>query len=63
MRTEATHVICCPGSPNDGKRVRLLSEYGYNPRTDTYERGWVDVEMVDTGVIGNIERRFLAEVQ
>lgn len=59
---DATHVICCPASPNDGKRVRILSEHGYNPNTDAIERGWVEVEMLDTGVVGNIERRFLSEV-
>jgi len=59
----ATHVICCPASANDGKRVRLVSEHGYNPNTDAYERGWVEVEMLETGVTGSIERPFLAEVQ
>ncbi|QBQ99243.1 hypothetical protein [Paraburkholderia pallida] len=61
---EATHVICCPASPNDGKRVRVISDPGYNCRDDVVgDSNWLTVELVDTGVVGSIERRFLAEVQ
>ncbi|MBR7999235.1 hypothetical protein [Burkholderia vietnamiensis] len=62
MRTEATHVICCPTSEHDGKRVRVISDFGYDDATDTYDRRLVEVEMIDTGVCGSIERRYLAEV-
>jgi hypothetical protein len=61
---DATHVICCPASPNDGKRVRVISDPGYNVRDDVVDDPmWVTVEMIDTGMVGSIERRFLAEVQ
>lgn len=62
MRTEATHVICCPTSEHDGKRVRVISDFGYDENADSYDRACVEVEMVDTGVCGSIERRYLSEV-
>jgi len=63
VKPDATYVICCPTSPNDGKRVRVVSEHGYNPRTDAYEQGFVEVELLDTGIVGSIDRRFLTAVQ
>ncbi|KVH52903.1 hypothetical protein WS89_31190 [Burkholderia sp. MSMB1072] len=63
MRTEATHVICCPASPNDGKRVRIVADPGYNVREDVVDdSAWLTVEMVDTSMIGSIERRFVSEI-
>lgn len=58
-------VICCPTSPNDGKRVRVVSagERGYNPSTDMFEPGFVEVEVLENGVIGGIHKRFLTPVQ
>ncbi|HDR8930513.1 hypothetical protein [Burkholderia vietnamiensis] len=63
MRTEATHVICCPTSEHDGKRIRVISDFGYDEDADSYDRSRVEVEMIDTGVCGSIERRYLSEVQ
>ena len=63
MRTEAIHVICCPASPNDGKRVLIVADPGYNVRDDIVDDpAWVTVEMVDTGVTGSVERRFVTEI-
>lgn len=57
-------VICHPTSPNDGKRVRVLqASHGYNPTTDAIEPDFVDVEILGTGKIGGIHKRFLTEMQ
>lgn len=60
---DATHVICCPTSEFDGKRCIVLSDFGYDEDTDAYYRDRVNVELVDTGQIGSIDRRFLTEMQ
>ena len=63
MRTEATHMICYPASPNDGKRVRIVADPGYNVVADRVDDpNWLSVEMVETGVTGSIERRFVTEI-
>lgn len=56
--------ICCPTSPADGKRVRILeTSHGYDAISDEFDKDFVGVEVIDTGVIGGIHRRYLAEVQ
>lgn len=57
-------VICAPTSPNDGKRVRVLQpSHGYNMSLDAIDPDTVNVEILDTGKIGGIHKRFLSEVK
>ncbi|AOI92101.1 hypothetical protein WS57_25665 [Burkholderia pseudomultivorans] len=63
MRTEATHVICCPTSKFDGKRVRVIAERWYDIKSDSHKHDVFEVELVDTGERGAVPRRFLAEVR
>ncbi|WP_257785860.1 hypothetical protein [Burkholderia metallica] len=43
--------------------MRVVADPGYNVLADrTDDPDWLSVEMVDTGVHGSIERRFVAEI-
>lgn len=57
-------IICAPTSPNDGKRAKVIDvSNGYDPTRDVFDREFVTLEMVDTGLVGGIHRRFVSEVQ
>lgn len=63
MRAGVEFIICCPTSVNDGKRVRFLSAPGYDVENDTYDEDFYDVELIGTGQVGGIHKRFLSEIQ
>ncbi len=57
-------VICAPTSPNDGKRARVIDvANGYDAMHDAFDKDFMTLEMLDTGLVGAIHRRFVSEVQ
>lgn len=57
-------IICAPTSPHDGKRAKVIDAAGgYNVANDAFELDFMTLEMVDTGIVGGIHRRFVSEVQ
>lgn len=57
-------VICCPTSPNDGKRATVLQlSDSYVASRDEFDKDYMTLAMLDTGIVGTIHRRHVSEVQ